>query len=175
VSVSVSSFVPKPFTPFQWEAQDSVALLAEKQRYLKDRLKMKYVAYHWHDAKASFLEAVFARGDAAAGEALYEAWKMGCRFDGWSEFFNFDTWMAAFEKAGADPAFYANRRWDEEEPLPWDILDYGVEKSCLRRERKKGYAGLLTENCRKSCAGCGVDRLFTCACKEGLQKAAAEA
>jgi radical SAM superfamily enzyme YgiQ (UPF0313 family) len=163
ITISASSFVPKPFTPFQWEAQDTVEALAEKQRYLKDRLKLKHVTYNWHDAKTSFLEAVFARGDARVGEALHEAWKSGAKFDGWSEFFRFDNWMAAFEKAGVSPQAYANRQRAQDEPLPWDVVDYGVRKQFLWRERERAYAGELTPNCREACAGCGVDRQYGCA------------
>ncbi|MDR1440091.1 MAG: TIGR03960 family B12-binding radical SAM protein [Clostridiales bacterium] len=162
ITVSVSSFVPKPFTPFQWEAQDTVEALAEKQRYLKDKLKIKHVTYNWHDAKTSFLEAVFARGDRRVGEALYEAWRGGAKFDGWSEHFDYGNWMAAFRAAGVDPAQYANRLRGRDEALPWDAVDYGIRKSFLWRERERAYAGELTPNCREACAGCGVDRLYGC-------------
>ncbi|MDR3122143.1 MAG: TIGR03960 family B12-binding radical SAM protein [Clostridiales bacterium] len=162
VSVSVSSFVPKPFTPFQWEPQDEVETLARKQRYLRERLKIKYVTFSWHDAKTSFLEAVFARGDRAVGDALYEAWRAGAKLDGWSEFFRYDIWTEAFKKAGVDPEHYANRRRETDEVLPWDALDYGVTKEYLLRERDRGYAGLLTRNCREACSGCGIAEAFGC-------------
>ena len=166
VTVSASSFVPKPFTPFQWEPQDSIATLRQKQHYLKDKLRIKNVTFHWHDAETSFLEAVFARGDQAVGKVLYEAWKLGCRFDGWGEFFDFEKWMAAFDRQCINPATYANRWREYDEKLPWDLIDYGIDKAFLWREREKGYAVRLTDNCRNSCAGCGIDRQFGCALKE---------
>ena len=171
VTVSVSSFVPKPFTPFQWEAQDRMILLKEKQQYLKERLKIKNITYNYHDAKTSFMEAVFSRGDRDIGRVLYEAWKMGCKFDGWGEFFDYEVWMAAFEKCGIDPAHYANRLRSFEEPLPWDMLDYGIEKTYLWREREKGYDQKLTQNCRESCSGCGIDRQYGCSLKNSPKKA----
>jgi radical SAM superfamily enzyme YgiQ (UPF0313 family) len=165
VTCSVSNFVPKPFTPFQWEAQDTVAELERKQRYLRDRLRQKHVQFRWHDARASFLEAAFARGGEGAGRALLQAWKAGCRFDGWSEFFDFEAWMAAFRAAGEDPALAACRRRDASEPLPWDALDYGISKAFLARERDRAYAGAPSPNCREACLACGVDALCPCPLK----------
>ena len=165
VTVSVSSFVPKPFTPFQWEAQDSQEQLAEKQRYIKDLIKqrkLRQISYNWHDPKTSFLEAVFARGDRKTGEVIYEAWKMGCKFDGWGEFFKYETWVGAFEKCDLDPAFYANRLRPQEEIFPWDHMDYGISKKYLWRENRRAYAGELTPDCRSDCSGCGVEKAFGC-------------
>ena len=162
VSVSAASFVPKPFTPFQWEAQDDMDVLRYKQDYLKEALKMKYVKFHWHDARESVLEAVFSRGGAEAGDVLYEAWKAGARFDGWSECFNYDIWLGAFDKAGKRPADFANRRLGIDEALPWDIMDYGISGEFLASERERAYAGRVTENCRDGCARCGIDRMFEC-------------
>ena len=162
VTASVSSFVPKPFTPFQWEAQDTVAALSEKQRYLAGRLKTRGVTYRWHDTNASFLEAALARGGRDTGKAVYEAWKLGCKFDSWGDKLRYDSWIAAFEKAGVDPAAAANRARGAQEPLPWDIVDYGVDKAFLWREREKAYAGALTPDCRERCAGCGVDAVAKC-------------
>ena len=162
INVSAASFVPKPFTPFQWEAQDDMETLKAKQAYLKNALKSGYVSLSWHDARESFLEAVFARGGADAGDALYEAWRAGAKFDGWSEHFRFDVWLAAFEKAGVRPENYANGRLALDAPLPWDIMDYGVSKDFLARERDRAYAGTLTDNCRDGCAACGADEAFGC-------------
>ena len=162
INVSVSSFVPKPFTPFEREAQDDIATLTQKQKYLREALKIKHVKFNWHDARESFLEAVFARGDEKASAAIYEAWKAGAKFDGWSEFFKFDVWLAAFKEAGVDPDQYANSRIELDARLPWDIMDYGVSGEFLARERGRAYAGLTTQNCRDACAGCGVDGAFGC-------------
>ena len=162
INVSVASFIPKPFTPFQREAQDDTETLLRKQNYLKDALKMRYVKYNWHDARESLLEAVFARGGAETGEALYEAWKAGAKFDGWSECFNFEVWLDAFGKAGVNPSHIANRRIGQNEPLPWDIMDYGVSGEFLSRELERAYAGLTTDHCRAACADCGVAEAFGC-------------
>src|SRR5690606_20222461 len=106
---STSSFVPKPFTPFQWVAQDSIDLLRQKQELLRDKLRIKSVTYDWHDSELSFLEAVFARGDRRLGKVLLKAWEMGCKFDGWAECFNYPAWQEAFRTSEIEPEFYANR------------------------------------------------------------------
>jgi radical SAM superfamily enzyme YgiQ (UPF0313 family) len=165
VSLSVSSFVPKPFTPFQWEPQDRKEMLAEKQQYIRDLIKqrkLRQVSYSWHDPNTSFLEAVFARGDRKAGEVIYDAWKMGCKFDGWREFFDFDVWMNAFINCGVDPAYYANRVRPEDEVFPWDRMDYGISKEYLWREKLHAHEGNLTPNCREACGGCGIEKHFEC-------------
>jgi radical SAM superfamily enzyme YgiQ (UPF0313 family) len=163
INVSIASFVPKPFTPFQWEAQDDAETLAAKQNYLKDALRIKYVSLSWHGARESFLEAAFARGGADTANALYEAWKSGAKFDGWGEHFRFDVWLAAFERIGVDPAGCANRRIGLDEPLPWDIMDYGISNEFLLSERERAYSGQLTENCREACHACGIGPAFGCA------------
>jgi len=163
INVSVASFVPKPFTPFQWEAQDDIGTLTEKQEFLKKALKMRYVKLNWNDARESFLEAALARGGAETGAVIYEAWKAGARLDGWGEHFRFDAWMAAYAKMGVDPAYRANRQIKLDEPLPWDIMDYGITNEFLLREREKAYGGILTANCRESCSSCGIDRSYGCA------------
>ena len=112
ITVSTSSFVPKPFTPFQWVAQDSVELLAQKQEFLREKLRIKGVTYDWHDPELSFLEAVFARGDRRLGKVLLEAWKRGCKFDGWAECFNYSAWLEAF-RASELNGVYANRPRDK--------------------------------------------------------------
>ncbi|MCR4434949.1 MAG: TIGR03960 family B12-binding radical SAM protein [Clostridiales bacterium] len=156
VTISTSSFVPKPFTPFQWEAQDSIETLREKQRYLKDRIKSRHIIYNWHDAELSFLEAVFARGDRKVGNVLVKAWEKGCKFDSWGEHFKFKEWMEAFDECGVDPHFYANRRRSYDEVFPWDHIDVGVGKRFLIRENERAYGGELTSNCRADCSGCGA-------------------
>ena len=162
INVSAASFIPKPFTPFQWEAQDDIETLRQKQEYLRNALKMKYVKFNWHDARESFLEAVFAMGGQEVGGALYEAWKAGAKFDGWSEHFRFDIWMAAFAKAGLCPEDYANRARRLDEPLPWDIMDYGIDKQFLLTERERAYAEKLTGNCRDECSMCGIAQSYGC-------------
>lgn len=160
LTISTSSFVPKPFTPFQWEAQDTMDALREKQKFLKSKLR-RSITYNWHDPEVSFLEAVFARGDRRTGEVLLRAWQKGCKFDGWGEVFNFDKWMEAFEETGIDPAFYANRRREPGEVLPWDHIDVGVSKKYLIREREKAYREEVTRDCLSICSGCGVTQ-FGC-------------
>ncbi len=156
VTVSTSSFVPKPFTPFQWEAQDDMGLLREKQKFLKDRIKSRNISYNWHDNQLSLLEAVFARGDRRVGRVLLKAWEKGCSFDSWGEHFKYDLWMEAFAECSLDPHFYANRKRDYGEVLPWDHIDTGVSKDFLISENKKAYAGELTPNCRQGCSSCGA-------------------
>lgn len=156
VSVSVSCFVPKPFTPFQWEPQDTMEMLEEKQRYLLSEIKTRKISLSWHDAKTSFLEAVFARGDRRLGKALLEANRRGFNLDAWSEHFDFDAWIDVLRTVDLDPAFYANRRRDYDEVFPWDHLDYGVSKSFLQRENEKAHESVTTPNCRQQCSGCGA-------------------
>ena len=123
LTISVSCFVPKAHTPFQWEPQDPVPLLEEKQRYLRKLLPAGKINYSYHDARLSFLEAVFAKGDRRLARVLELAWSKGCKFDSWREHFAYEKWLEAFQEAGLDPTFYANRRIEPEEILPWDHLD----------------------------------------------------
>ena len=159
VTSSASTFVPKPFTPFQWEPQDTIETIHAKQKHLVDSVKTRKITLNWHDANTSFLEAVFARGDRRLGAVLLEAHRLGCRFDSWTEFFNLDTWMQAFEKCGIDPAFYANRRREYDEVLPWDHIDCGITKAFLINEHKKALEAKTTPHCREKCAGCGAAAL----------------
>ena len=159
VTISVSCFIPKPFTAFQWEAQDTMEMLAEKQAYLKTKITNRHVRYQHHDAKVSRIEAVLARGDRRLGRALEIACEQGFCFDAWDEYFDYDKWMQVFEAAGVDPAFYANRAFDLDEVLPWDIIDCGVSKAYLAHERKKAYDGKVTPSCAEGCNGCGADKL----------------
>lgn len=156
VSISVSCFVPKPFTPFQWEPQDTIEQLEEKQRRLVSVVKTKKISLNWHDARTSFLEAVFARGDRRLGKVIEQAWRRGCHLDSWSEHFDFDKWMQVFHDVDLDPGFYANRHRSFDEVLPWDHLDYGVSKSFLKKENEKAAQSLTTPNCREACSGCGA-------------------
>ena len=156
VSVSVACFVPKPFTPFQWEPQDTMEMLEQKQRLLHDAITTRKISLSWHDAKTSFLEAVFARGDRRLGAVLLEAFRHGFNLDAWSEHFNFDTWLDIFKFCNLDPAFYANRRRDYDEIFPWDHLDYGVSKAFLIAENQRAHDSVTTPNCRTQCSGCGA-------------------
>lgn len=159
VTISVSCFIPKPFTPFQWEAQDTMEMLAEKQEYLKTKIKSRHVRYQHHDAKVSRIEAVLARGDRRLSDALELACREGFCFDAWDEHFDYDKWISVFERTGIDPAFYANRSWGLDEILPWDIIDCGVSKEFFLREREKAYAENTTPNCREACSVCGANKL----------------
>ena len=158
VTVSVACFVPKPFTPFQWEAQDSMEMLVEKQKHLRDCITDRKITYNWHDARVSFLETVFARGDRRLGKALLLAADMDVMFDAWDECFDFDRWMEIFESADIDPKFYT-RAFALDEVLPWDIIDCGVTKQYLLRERERAYAEKTTPSCKENCNGCGANKL----------------
>lgn len=159
VTVSVSCFIPKPFTAFQWEGQDTLEVMREKQMYLASLINDRKIRYNWHEAKVSFVEAVFARGDRRLSAALLAGHRMGIRFDGWDEMFSYEKWMDAFAAAGIDPAFYATRERALDEVLPWDIIDCGVTKEFLLRERERAYAGAVTPNCKEKCSGCGANKL----------------
>ena len=159
VNCSASCFVPKPFTPFQWEPQDTIEQFQEKQRHLCQIMLIKGVEFNWHEPQVSFLEAVFARGDRRTADVLEAAWRLGCRFDGWSDQFSFEKWMQAFEDCGVDPAFYANRRREKDELLPWAFIDAGVTQAYLWRERERAMQATVTPDCRKGCQGCGLKRV----------------
>lgn len=158
VSVSCATFVPKPFTPFEFEPQDTREMIEHKQKLLVSAIKSKKIRVSWHDSNVSILEAVLAKGDRRLCDVIYTAWKKGCKFDSWSEHYKFDKWMEAFEECGIDPAFYANRRFDYDEILPWDHLDYLVSKDFFIRENKRAHESKTTPHCRKRCSGCGVNK-----------------
>jgi radical SAM family uncharacterized protein/radical SAM-linked protein len=166
-NVGISPHVPKPHTPFQWEVQDDIETLWRKIDRLKTGFRgMGNVRLKWRDPKTAFLEGVFARGDVRTADALEEAWRLGARFDGWSECFDFDLWMRAFERIGLDPAVYLRPR-DLEEPLPWDHIRTPVVKKFLVAERAKAYAAALTPDCRDhACYRCGAP-CFTPKAREG--------
>ncbi len=162
VTISASSFVPKAHTPFQWEPQAPLDELRRKQGYLSERLKERGIVFNYHDAGVSFLEAAFARGDRRLGAVLARAVDLGCKFDGWSEYFQLDRWLEAFRLAGLNPEDYANRRYAYDEPLPWGHIETGVIKQYLAQEHQRALAGLVTDDCRTTtCPGCGV-----CSCLE---------
>lgn len=161
ISVSVSSFVPKPHTPFQWRAQDTVDEIERKQEILKSAFRGKHLSLSWHDSRTSHLEGILSRGDRRLGKAILGAWRMGCRFDAWQEHFDYNKWMDALREQGLQPGFYANRRREYDEVLPWDHINCGVSKQFLIREDKRAEVGETTADCRlASCTGCGISRLL---------------
>ena len=158
VTVSTSSFVPKPFTPFQWFGQNTRSTLMDKQMHLKDTITTKKINYNYHDADTSYLEAVFARGDRRLGKVLEKACEKGFHFDGWSDCFSLENWLEIFKECDIDPDFYALRDRDFDEILPWDFLDYGVTKDYLIKECKKAYENNTTPHCRLKCNNCGATK-----------------
>lgn len=157
ITVSVASFVPKPFTPFQWMPQCSVEEIERKQQYLKSLFTDRHIKFAYHDAKTGRLEAVLARGDRQLAKVILKAWEKGCKYDSWTEFFDYDRWMDAFEECGVDPDLYACRKRDEYEAEPWDHIDCGVNKDYLRKEWRLAQRGILTHDCRHlACNGCAV-------------------
>ncbi len=166
VTVSTSSFVPKPFTPFQWEPQDKIDTLIEKQKLLKEHIKTKSISYNWHQSHVSFLEAVFAKGDRRLCDVLIAAQKKGCRFDGWDEHFDYEKWLEAFSDCEIDPEFYAYRKIEHTEILPWEHIDIGVSKKHLIREHQLAYDEKTTPSCRENCSGCGAAKFGGGVCFE---------
>ncbi len=158
VSVSCATFVPKPFTPFQFEPQDTREMIEHKQKLLLDSVKTKKVKVSYHDPNVSMLEVILAKGDRRLCQSIYTAWKKGCKFDSWEEHYKFDKWLEAFAECGIDPSFYANRRFEYDEILPWDHLDYYVTKEFLIRENKTARMSVTTPHCRLKCSACGVSK-----------------
>ena len=159
VSAGVSSFVPKPCTPFQWEPQDTKEELHRKQQLLLETCTTKKITFRFHNTDLTFLEGVFARGDRRLGDVIEAAYNNGCTFDSWDDKFNYDGWMKAFEKCGVSTEFYANRRRSYEEILPWDHINSGIKKSFLIAENEKAKQALTTSHCRQQCSACGSNSL----------------
>ena len=156
LTVSASSFVPKPHTPFQWFAQEPMPVLKEKQAYLRARLREARIDFKWHHVESSFLEAVLTLGGREVGAAIALGQQRGCRFDGWTEQLKFDTWMEALADAGVDPFAIANRPRELDSPLPWDHIDCGVSKQFMKREYKKAQQVKGTPDCHVGpCSNCG--------------------
>ncbi len=168
ISVSVSTFIPKPFTPFQWEAQASEQEVVRKQKLLREELFIKGVSLSTSDYFTSLLEAVLARGDRRLGAAILCAYKKGCILDGWLNDFNKDGWREAFAECGIDPAFYT-REFGENEILPWSFIDTGVTQKYLLSERKRAYSAKVTGSCAKKCNGCGLQKNCDAAQNQGVQ------
>lgn len=159
VSISCASFIPKPFTPFQWEPEDTMESLKAKQKHLLESIPSKKIRVSYHETPTSLLEGVLARGDRRLGKVLLRAFELGCKFDSWDDQFNFDAWMQAFDECGIDPHFYTHRKREFSELLPWDHLDFGVSRKFLENENKKAHRNETTPHCRIKCAGCGANKL----------------
>lgn len=162
VTVSVSNFVPKADTPFQWAAQNTAEEFEKKHNYLSQKLRIKGVTFNYHDNTTSAYEAVFARGDRRTGGLLYEAHKAGAKLDGWTEHFRPEAWKKAFAESGIDAGFYTTRKRSFDENLPWDIIDCGISKKYLINEAKKALKEETTRDCRLGCTGCGINRYVKC-------------
>ncbi|MCC8192332.1 MAG: TIGR03960 family B12-binding radical SAM protein [Ruminococcus sp.] len=158
VSISCATFVPKPFTPFEFEPQATREEVEERQKHLLDCLKTKKIRASWHDYNISLLEAALARGDRRLSAVIEEAWRRGCKMDSWNEYFKPEIWWQVFEDLGIDPEFYACRRREYTEIMPWDHLDYLVSKSFFVRENKLAHQAVTTPNCKEKCSGCGIKK-----------------
>ncbi len=156
VNASASCFVPKPFTPFQWDAQDTFESFGRKGALVKNAVKRKQVRFTYHNTMMSSLEGVMARGDRKVSKAIYRAWELGCRFDSWSDVFDFEKWQQAFDETGLSMEFYANRKREYDEILPWEHISVGVTKRFLIEERERAYKAQTTPNCRQECQNCGA-------------------
>ncbi|MEG1930310.1 MAG: TIGR03960 family B12-binding radical SAM protein [Anaerovorax sp.] len=163
VTVSVSNFVPKAHTPFQWFPQNTIAQFKEKHNYLRERLKpIRGVTFNYHNNETSHMEAIFAKGDRRLGDTLIKAVALGCKFDGWTEHFKYNLWMQALKETHVDGDFYAFKRRSYEELLPWDLIDTGIKKDFLIEENKQAIAEIQTPDCRKGCIGCGINERINC-------------
>ncbi len=160
ITVSTSFFVPKPFTPFQWEAQITREEYHRRVDLLRNSIKNKSIQYNWHEMETSYIEAVLARGDRRLGKLLETVWRKGGRLDSWSEYFSFERWMESFAETGIDPDFYALRERPKDEILPWSMIDIGVHPEYLWREREQAYRSVITPDCRVQCMGCGANCLL---------------
>jgi radical SAM family uncharacterized protein len=162
VNVSLATFVPKPFTPFQWLPLADKESLAEKQELLRRGLRKSGISLSWHDPRTTLLEAALSRGDRRLGRVIHRAWKLGARFDAWDERFDERLWQQAFAETGLDPDFYARRERSLDEVLPWDHIDVGVRKEFLVREYQRSLRGETTFDCRGGCIDCGISEAFCC-------------
>ncbi len=160
ITVSTSCFIPKPMTPFQWYPQDSREELIRKQKLLKGAMRTKAISYSWHEPDVSYVEAALAVGDRRQGRVLRRVYETVGGLQAWEEYFNYEAWLEAFRSEGLDPDFYVRRLRGEEELLPWDVIDDGVSKRHLLREKHLAEAGVTSPDCRKQCLGCGADRLL---------------
>ena len=164
ITISTSCFIPKPFSPFQWEQQITMNEYRRRVSLLKNAITAKNVTYKWHDPETSFIEAVLSRGDRRLADVLEYVWKHGGRLEAWEDYFSYELWMEAFSHFGIDPSFYANREREADEILPWDVIDVGVLKNHLWHERELCYQSTLSPDCRKQCSACGAARLLKKGC-----------
>ena len=160
ITVSTSMFVPKPHTPFEWEAQVGVEEYLRRVRLLKDSINSRSIVYNWHEPHVSLIEAALSRGDRRMGGVIEEVWRNGGRLDSWTDYFDFDRWMAAFDTCSLSADFYANRVRGDDELFPWDVISVGVTKNYLARERAAAYRGEITPDCRVKCMGFGANCLL---------------
>ena len=160
ITISTSCFIPKPHSPFQWEAQISKEEYLRRVELLRSSIMARNVTYNWHDAETSVIEAALSRGDRKLSAVIEEVWKNGGRLEAWSDYFSYQRWVDAFAKCGLDIDFYASRERGEEELLPWDMIDVGVRKAHLLHERQQCYDSALSPDCRKQCSACGAARLL---------------
>lgn len=168
ITVSTSILVPKPFTPFQWAKMTKLDEVDDKINAVKESIHSRSIIYNYHEQKTSYMEAVFARGDRKLCDVLIKAFEKGAKFDGWSEYFDFDIWREALEECHVSGDFYTYRERDYDEILPWDFIDIGVNRKYLQNENEKAKRAELTQNCRKGCTGCGINVNFKEAkCFEG--------
>jgi radical SAM superfamily enzyme YgiQ (UPF0313 family) len=154
--VGVSTFVPKPHTPFQWATLDPLPVVLEKQNLLKDQLRGPGLKMTWSNPRETILEAVLARGDRQLSQVIETAWRNGAKFDAWQDQFNFNVWMDAFDAHGISPDFYATRQRSAEEAFPWDHIHTGVTRKFLYNEFIRSKQGILTSDCREGCHACGI-------------------
>ena len=162
VNVSLGTFVPKPFTPFQWLPLVDEATLEERQALLRRGIRGPGISFSWHDPRTTLLEAALSRGDRRLGQGIHRAWQWGAKFDAWDELLDEDLWQRAFADAGLDPNFYARRERALDEVLPWDHIDVGVRKEFLIGEYQRSLRGETTIDCREGCIDCGVSDVFRC-------------
>ncbi len=159
IKLSVTTFIPKAHTPFQWVAQDSEEELESKYEILRRGLRSMRIPLSWEDPKVSWLEAILSRGDRRLSEVIYYAWQLGCTFDGWQECFSYEKWLKAFDKVGLDPSFYAYRQRSLDEVLPWSHIDVGVSPAFLKQEYQRTFEAKETPDCRQGhCNACGLER-----------------
>ena len=156
ITVSTSCFIPKPHTPFQWEAQITPEEYLRRVGLLRDSIRTKAITYNWHDPEQGYIEAVLARGDRRIGAVIESAWRMGAKLDSWSEYFSFGTWARAFEQCGINPSSYAAGERSYDDILPWSFISTGVSNDYLWQGRERSRQGLITPDCREKCTGCGV-------------------
>ena len=160
ITVSTSCFIPKPHSPFQWEAQITQEEYLRRVNLLRSSIKAKNVVYNWHDAETSVIEAALSRGDRRMADVIETVFRNGGRLDAWTDYFSYERWNDAFCSCGLDRDFYASRERPVEEVLPWDVIDVGVRKSLLLREKERAYRSELSPDCRKSCSACGAAALL---------------